>query len=485
MPPMVGGVFYEHGHRMVASAVGFLTLVLAVWTARAESRAGLRRLAWVALAAVIAQGVLGGLTVIFLLPTPISVDPRLPGPGVLLHDDRAGLRHLARMARGDAARPTTWPACARRRRRRRPPPSSSSSWARSCGTSARGSPCPISRACSDAGFPLSTSSTRRPCSIHLAHRAGALVVFALVLRLALRAGRSGDARFALPARLALVLVLVQVALGAATVLTGKAVIPTTAHVATGRRDPGPLLVRHAARPAPPPRRRPLAGRGRGPRRSGSLVSASVVVARRAAAADYLELTKPRITLTVVMTALVGYVMARPQPGRPSPTSASPWPAPPWSPPGASALNMLLERRTDALMLRTRNRPVAAGRLRAGEALAFGLALTVAGLGILRFGAGAPGRRRRPRHLGDVPLRLHAAQDADVALHDRRRVPRRPAPRHRMGGRARPDRAGRGRPLRDPLPVADPALPRHRLDLSRGLRARRSPHAARARSGGGR
>jgi protoheme IX farnesyltransferase len=49
--------------------------------------------------------------------------------------------------------------------------------------------------------------------------------------------------------------------------------------------------------------------------------------------------------------------------------------------GASALNMLFERRTDALMLRTRNRPVAAGRLRTAEALAFGLALTLAGLGV--------------------------------------------------------------------------------------------------------
>src|SRR5688572_15926415 len=73
MPPMVGGVFYEHGHRMAATAVGLLTLVLAIWTARVESRPGVRRLAWGALAAVIAQGVLGGLTVIYLLPTPISV----------------------------------------------------------------------------------------------------------------------------------------------------------------------------------------------------------------------------------------------------------------------------------------------------------------------------------------------------------------------------------------------------------------------------
>src|SRR6478672_1465752 len=38
MPPMVGGIFYEHGHRMAAAAVGFLTLVLAFWTWRTEPR---------------------------------------------------------------------------------------------------------------------------------------------------------------------------------------------------------------------------------------------------------------------------------------------------------------------------------------------------------------------------------------------------------------------------------------------------------------
>jgi len=115
-------------------------------------------------------------------------------------------------------------------------------------------------------------------------------------------------------------------------------------------------------------------------------SASVVVPRRAAAADYLELTKPRITLTVVMTALVGFVM-----GSRGPVSFSrlavALAGTALVAAGASALNMLLERRTDALMLRTRNRPVAAGRLRPVEALAFGLALTAAGLMVLYFGAG--------------------------------------------------------------------------------------------------
>src|SRR5688572_4512896 len=50
-PPLVGGVFYEHLHRVIASFVGLLTLILAVWTARTEPRAGVRRLAWIALAA--------------------------------------------------------------------------------------------------------------------------------------------------------------------------------------------------------------------------------------------------------------------------------------------------------------------------------------------------------------------------------------------------------------------------------------------------
>src|ERR1700730_4331426 len=73
MPPMVGGVFYEHGHRMVATAVGLLTVVLAIWRRRPAPRAWVRRLGCAALAAVLAQVGLGGLTVIFLLPTAISV----------------------------------------------------------------------------------------------------------------------------------------------------------------------------------------------------------------------------------------------------------------------------------------------------------------------------------------------------------------------------------------------------------------------------
>ena len=73
MPPMEGGVFYEHGHRMVATTVGFLTIILAVWIQRTDKRAWLKRLGWAALGIVILQGVLGGLTVLYLLPKAISI----------------------------------------------------------------------------------------------------------------------------------------------------------------------------------------------------------------------------------------------------------------------------------------------------------------------------------------------------------------------------------------------------------------------------
>ncbi len=72
MPRMVGGVKFEHGHRMVAEFVGLLTIVLAAWTWRAEKRRWLRILGLAALGTVITQGILGGLTVLFYLPAPIS-----------------------------------------------------------------------------------------------------------------------------------------------------------------------------------------------------------------------------------------------------------------------------------------------------------------------------------------------------------------------------------------------------------------------------
>lgn len=72
MPRMVGGVKFEHGHRMIAGTVTILTIVLALWLWRSDPRRWVRRLGGIAVLAIIAQAVLGGITVLFFLPPPIS-----------------------------------------------------------------------------------------------------------------------------------------------------------------------------------------------------------------------------------------------------------------------------------------------------------------------------------------------------------------------------------------------------------------------------
>jgi len=229
MPPMVGGVFYEHGHRMAASLVGFLTLVLAFWTWRRESRAGVRRLGWAALLAVIAQGVLGGLTVIFLLPTAISVTHACLAQTFFLltiamayatsrewrgapepEDDPAGVRTAAFVASGVIYLQLFLGALMRH----------------------------LDAGLAIPDFPLAFGRIVPPLgdariAVHFAHRLGALAVIAVVARLFLCAHRSGQTAFVRPSRLLAALVAVQASLGASVIWTGKAVYPTTAHVATG------------------------------------------------------------------------------------------------------------------------------------------------------------------------------------------------------------------------------------------------------------
>jgi cytochrome c oxidase assembly protein subunit 15 len=73
IPQMTGGVLFETGHRMIATIVGTLTIILAIWIARVEKRKWMRNLGWIALGGVVAQGLLGGATVLLLQPAPISI----------------------------------------------------------------------------------------------------------------------------------------------------------------------------------------------------------------------------------------------------------------------------------------------------------------------------------------------------------------------------------------------------------------------------
>jgi cytochrome c oxidase assembly protein subunit 15 len=230
----VGGIFYEHGHRLTASFVGFLTIILTAWAWTRERRAWVRWLSTAALGAVILQGVLGGLTVRYLLPAWIST----------LHACLAQTFFCTVIALAVFTSPG-W---------KRGLPLVRS---RAEGVSLQ-TLCTMTTAAvyvqlilgalmrhTDAGlaipdFPLAFGRIIPPFTsgkivIHFAHRAGAAIVAAMIIWTFSRIMRSYSDHSLLfrPALVMLVLLTVQLALGATTVWTAKAVIPTTAHVLTG------------------------------------------------------------------------------------------------------------------------------------------------------------------------------------------------------------------------------------------------------------
>ena len=70
---MVGGIFYEHGHRKLATIIGIFTLLQAIWICFSDLHFWLKRLGFIALATVILQGIFGGITVLFYLPPAVSM----------------------------------------------------------------------------------------------------------------------------------------------------------------------------------------------------------------------------------------------------------------------------------------------------------------------------------------------------------------------------------------------------------------------------
>jgi heme o synthase len=108
-----------------------------------------------------------------------------------------------------------------------------------------------------------------------------------------------------------------------------------------------------------------------------------IATRRVRVADLVDLTKPRITLLVLITTLVGFYMASPDGLRlmlllhtiiGTALVAG----------GASALNQYVERDLDALMVRTRNRPLPDGRVQPNDALLFSAIISAIGIGYLMF-----------------------------------------------------------------------------------------------------
>jgi cytochrome c oxidase assembly protein subunit 15 len=228
---MVGGIFYEHGHRLIASTVGFLTIGLVVFLWRVDTRRWVRKLGLVALGAVVLQGVLGGLTVLYFLPAPISIGHASLAQvffalttSLALFTSR-GWRMPARAAVDDASlrartRALTLVVYAQM---------ILGAWMRHQGA---GLAIP--------DFPLVFGGLLPPAwtfpiALHFAHRLGALVVAGFVVATFLYIRRRYGARteFSRPAWLLLFIVALQITLGAFVVLSGKQPVINTLHVATG------------------------------------------------------------------------------------------------------------------------------------------------------------------------------------------------------------------------------------------------------------
>ena len=233
MPPMVGGILYEHGHRMVATFVGMLTTVLAVWIWRRESRKWIRLLGLVALGMVITQGVLGGITVIYLLPTPVSVSHATLAQTFFCV---TVLLAFATSREWNEAVPR--PDAESRRLRTAALVATFSIYLQLIlGAVVRHT----GSALAIPDFPLAFGRlipppplTNASVVIHFVHRLGALLVSGSLAWLFVHVWRHvQDRRFRLPMIALGCLVIAQILLGGTVVWTSRAVLPATAHVATG------------------------------------------------------------------------------------------------------------------------------------------------------------------------------------------------------------------------------------------------------------
>jgi heme a synthase len=256
MPPMIGGIFYEHTHRMIAASVGILTIILAVWLAKKEKRKWVRVLGWIALGAVIVQGLLGGLTVLLMLPATVSVahatlaqtffsimasialiTSRWWNDAEITRHRNVSLQNLTIFLIGTVFIQLIFGAIMRHTDSGLAIPDVPLAYGQIFPSLSSEAMAKYNQQLIDLNVRLAADGpiTADQIVIQMLHRLWALVVFAFVVTVSVKLLRDKFLpkrirRFAI---LLIFLVIIQIGLGALTIISRKAVDVTTAHVVTG------------------------------------------------------------------------------------------------------------------------------------------------------------------------------------------------------------------------------------------------------------
>ncbi len=227
------GVLFEWGHRAIAGTVSILTLTLALWVWMVERRAWVRFTALAAFGLVVVQAVLGGITVLLNLPLAVAVAHAMTG--------QAFFCLMVALALFTSPRWETMAPVARVTGQAPLAPLAAVTTAVIYVQIIVGALMRHMHAgLAIPDFPLAFGHLAPPMfsvpiAVNFAHRCGAVVVTAMVLWTVARVLRQYGDEPALrrPALGLLVLLAVQIGVGAATILSRRAVIPTTSHVAVG------------------------------------------------------------------------------------------------------------------------------------------------------------------------------------------------------------------------------------------------------------
>jgi heme a synthase len=233
IPPLQGGIRFEWGHRVAAGTVSILTLILAAWIWYEEPRRWVRNTAFAAVALVVVQAILGGITVLLLLPLPIAVAHALTGQAFFCLMVALALFTNPHFG----AAPAIKTSYARPRLTVLSAITTALIYVQILiGAVMRH----LGAGLAIPDFPMSFGHVVPPfisiyVDVNFAHRCGAVVVACFVLWTVARILRfyRGEAQLRRPALGLLALLILQLALGALTIWSGRAVLPATAHVAVG------------------------------------------------------------------------------------------------------------------------------------------------------------------------------------------------------------------------------------------------------------